>query len=411
MWEWIFAALLLFVIFWLHMKQKIVKISVQNVSTKLLQSPNLDDLPMSYPQAAAELVNLGIPQSVVEQNKNIIESNIQTINELNAKSLEIKKADPNANPPQYGVTIATAYTESEFYKYNLGLKLNPNYFGQFTVQDIQIDPSKIRKFVKHTTESNLPIYNQGNCGCCWAVSASTVLNFHIFKKYPDIKSNQLFITNPLTYINCLSTDPSDRFTSNGCSGGDPLDVFNYTKGEKFVIAFQNNISNLTCPFPQINPPNPGPNQQPPPCNPPKQCGFIQSADPNSPTNRKLVLNVEPIVLFAERNSTAVIKGNDLLKIKYYLSTVGPCVICIDATQRGFNLYKPKPGVVSILDGEIVSNSSPDHAVVLSGYDVDTSGREYWIIQNSWDKSWGINGVCYSYIDKTGIAYIVGINVS
>ena len=66
----------------------------------------------------------------------------------------------------------------------------------------------------------------------------------------------------------------------------------------------------------------------------------------------------------------------------------------------------------VLDNQVLKvNSQPDHAVVLVGYDLDKNNREYWIIQNSWDKSWGLNGLVNSYIDSTGIAYAIGIELA
>ena len=34
---------------------------------------------------------------------------------------------------------------------------------------------------------------------------------------------------------------------------------------------------------------------------------------------------------------------------------------------------------------------PNHAVVITGYDLTTPGWPYWILKNSWGEKWGENG--------------------
>jgi C1A family cysteine protease len=405
MWEWIFVFILIALIIWLSLCQKpnhLIPLNIKSASTM----PEIDlGLPMTFPQASEQLFNLGIPKSVIEQNKSIIEDNIQTINKLNSESAAIKKLDPNSDPPRYGITTAAAYPQSEFLKYNLGLSLNPNYANQFTVSTSPIDPSKIKQQVNWTTDTPLPIYNQSNCGCCWAVSASTILNYHLYKKYASNLAK--IITNPNTYISCLSTDPNNKFSSKGCSGGDPQDVFKYTEQESFVMGLLNSNQNLTCAFPVSGSPQPMPGGQPMPCNPSKNCDFINKSDSSNPNNQKLQLKVSTVVLIPAENSTRVLSKDEVLRVKQYLSTVGPLVICIDATQQGFQHYKSGVMGLNKSNPEIAIGTGPDHAVVLSGYGQDSNG-EFWIIQNSWDVSWGINGYCKSYVDATGITYVLGI---
>jgi hypothetical protein len=367
--------------------------------TKRIQTDPQDyTMPMSFPQASAELVQSGFSPQFILENKQSIESNIQTINTLNSQSLEIKKSDPNSNPPKYGITVASAYTTEEFKSNYLGLKLNPNYSGLVGSARLpNIDPTKIKPSVNLNTKPNpLPIYDQGACGCCWSVSASTVLNYNIFNKL----GNTTFITNPLTYINCLTTDPQGKFSSQGCNGGDPMDVFNYVNQEKYTIGYQNNSGNLTCPFP-------GDSVNSKTCRPQTNCTFVSTATTDSPTNRKIIIEVTPTVipLSTDRGTTGIPTKEEIMKLKFYLSTIGPLVICIDAGTklREFSLYTG--GFTEGPQGSLLpSGTQPDHAVVLVGYDKDKSGREYWIIQNSWKQTWGIQGLCHSPIDVTGITY-------
>ena len=77
--------------------------------------------------------------------------------------------------------------------------------------------------------------------------------------------------------------------------------------------------------------------------------------------------------------------------------MGPVSIAIDANSFFFRFYKS--GVI-----DIPSNYSTNlnHAVLLTGYSKDENGT-YWIIQNSWGKSWGDNGYAkLRYIDGDGV---------
>ena len=58
---------------------------------------------------------------------------------------------------------------------------------------------------------------------------------------------------------------------------------------------------------------------------------------------------------------------------------GPIQVCVDASDDSFSFYSS-----GIYSGPCTT--SCDHAVTLVGY-----SSTYWIIQNSWDKTWGDNG--------------------
>lgn len=65
----------------------------------------------------------------------------------------------------------------------------------------------------------------------------------------------------------------------------------------------------------------------------------------------------------------------------------PVAIALDADTIFFKFYKR-----GIIDIPIENSKNLNHAVLLVGYDYDEHGM-YWIIQNSWGKSWGDNGFC------------------
>jgi cathepsin L len=74
---------------------------------------------------------------------------------------------------------------------------------------------------------------------------------------------------------------------------------------------------------------------------------------------------------------------------------GPFAVVIDAYNTEFFNYKS--GIYN------QSCAEPNHAIILVGYGIDkSSGEDYWIIRNSWNKSWGMNG--YGYVKNDAANY-------
>jgi C1A family cysteine protease len=64
---------------------------------------------------------------------------------------------------------------------------------------------------------------------------------------------------------------------------------------------------------------------------------------------------------------------------------GPVSIALDASNFAFRFYKE--GIINIPANY---SKTINHAVLLTGYSKDENGT-YWIIQNSWGRTWGDNG--------------------
>jgi len=82
--------------------------------------------------------------------------------------------------------------------------------------------------------------------------------------------------------------------------------------------------------------------------------------------------------------TTLTKSEDVLKDAVY--TLGPIAVSIDVTDSFANY---KSGVwqdSSCKNGEM----DLDHCVLVVGYGTD-SGKDYWIVKNSWGTSWGNKG--------------------
>jgi len=66
--------------------------------------------------------------------------------------------------------------------------------------------------------------------------------------------------------------------------------------------------------------------------------------------------------------------------------VAPIAIAIEADQSCFQFYH-----TGVLD-DSSCGTNLDHGVLLVGYDTDSkSGKDYWLVKNSWGTSWGDAG--------------------
>lgn len=75
-----------------------------------------------------------------------------------------------------------------------------------------------------------------------------------------------------------------------------------------------------------------------------------------------------------------------LKLQEALATAGPIAVSIDASKGSFQFYKS-----GIYSEPSCQTHNPDHAVLVVGYGTDEYQQDYYIIKNSWGKSWGEHG--------------------
>jgi len=77
-------------------------------------------------------------------------------------------------------------------------------------------------------------------------------------------------------------------------------------------------------------------------------------------------------------------------------TQQPLAVSIEADQYVFQAYKS-----GVLDSTSCGDSL-DHAVLTVGWGTE-SGMDYWLVKNSWNTTWGLNGyIKLAIVEGNGI---------
>jgi len=180
-----------------------------------------------------------------------------------------------------------------------------------------------------------PPLDQGDCGICWAISATKALESHL-----AITTAELLTLSTQAVADCAA----DGNTEHNCSYGGAV-------GDAFHLASREGVP-LAKHYPRLN-------------------------------------TGAPCKLGTKGAKPAIgVKGfgkihNDAHAMMHVLATRGPVSIGVDSSR-----WDPYQG--GIFDGCSKSSVSVDHEVLLVGYG-EEHGIKFWIAQNSWGTDWGEEG--------------------
>ena len=256
-------------------------------------------------------------------------ANLAHIKEHNAKNL----------PYKLGLNQFSDLTKEEFAKQYLTLKTVEDPAENFLDDDDDDDLTKRNLQNKpeiNWTNSFPDVRDQGQCGSCWAFSASGAIDGNRVIKLKVPAEN----TSTQNLVDC------DK-RSLGCNGGHYVFAFSYVKqqGLMFEKDYPYNAAD-------------------------GQCNFNSNASLARISGYKWC----SITTNSRKCSENVVYG---------LLRSGPLSVSLDASGN-FGMYSS--GIFS------ESCSQTNHAVILAGYGVDPStGVAYWLIRNSWGASWGDKG--------------------
>jgi C1A family cysteine protease len=181
-----------------------------------------------------------------------------------------------------------------------------------------------------------PVKDQGQCGSCWAFSATETIESAWIMAGKG--TNESTILAPQQIVDCDTTDL-------GCDGGDTPTAYEY------VIKAGGMESEKEYPYKAED----------------GKCKFAKN---------KVVASIkkwEYVIPTSSHNETAM---------QVALVANGPLSICVEAdTWQDYN-----SGVITRGCGQQL-----DHCVQITGFGETDKGVPYWLIRNSWNTDWGMDG--------------------
>jgi len=198
------------------------------------------------------------------------------------------------------------------------------------------------------------VYNQGDCGSCWAFSATEAIE------------SQWFLAGKVNPIESLSMEQIVQCDTgdDGCNGGWPYNAY------KYVISAGGIDSYSSYPYTSGDGVT-------------GSCHFV-SAD----------------IAATLSNWQWVTQSQNEQQMQQFTYSSGPPSVCVDAsTWSSYN-----GGVITAAS----CGTQIDHCVQIVGWDV-VNGQNAWLVRNSWGTSWGPYGG-YLYVamgqDACAIAEVV-----
>jgi len=180
-----------------------------------------------------------------------------------------------------------------------------------------------------------PIKDQGQCGSCWAFSAVASLEGQNFKK-----TGKLVSLSEQNLVDCSTAQGNQ-----GCNGGLMDQAYEYIKTNNGID------TEASYPYKAVD----------------QACKFDAA-------------NIGATV-----TGYTDIPSGDETALTNAIATIGPIAVAIDASHLSFQLYRK--GVYHEL---LCSSKNLDHGVTAVGYGVE-SGKDHYIVKNSWGEIWGEKG--------------------
>ena len=240
-----------------------------------------------------------------------------------------------------GVTQFADMTPQEFARTHLNLNFNALALVNLKPVKVKITNEAPDDFDWRDKNVVSAVKDQGSCGSCWAFS--TVANL---EGLYALKKGVIKTFSEQYLVDCDTED-------EGCNGGLMELAFDWLASNDGGIMYESD-------YPYAN----------------KQQTCKQDS------SKFADMKVTGYVKLGEGTDTFSPVDED--EMKEFLYQNGPLAVALNATP--LQLYMG--GIVDYASW-LCGTSGINHAVTLVGY--GTGSKDYWIVKNSWGKSWGENG--------------------
>lgn len=234
-------------------------------------------------------------------------------------------------------------TDEEFNHIYNGYRMTPRGSNRVFEADPGFFPSNSTAIDWRKEGVVTPVKNQGDCGSCWAFSATGSL-----EAQHHMKGNPLVALSEQNLMDC-----STKYGNLACLGG--------TMDKAFEYIIDNHGIDTEQSYPYL-------------AQTEKQCRF------------------KPGSVGATMTSFVDVPVNEFALVEA-CQKVGPISIAMDAGLMTFRFYKS-----GIYYEPQCSTTRLNHGVLLVGFGVDPNpidaslpGKDYYLIKNSWGVKWGMEG--------------------
>jgi len=284
---------------------------------------------------------------MVEFNKSYSPQEIPLrLQALAANLLKIEQLNTIEGSEVYGLTKFSDLSAAEFKaRY---LTYQPAVHSDVPVMDIPATLNVSGSIDWRTKNKVTAVKDQGNCGSCWAFSATE-----------EIETAWLMAGNPQTILSPQQITSCDKI-DEGCNGGDTATAYKYVqKAGGMVTESQYQYTS-------------GKSGTTGKC----KAAKVKKAKAVSIKGFSYATTPKPSMEAGKWKAGEA-------KMATGMSTLGPISICVDAeTWQNY-----KKGIVTK-----TCKQELDHCVQAVGYNLGGAGsKKYWIVRNSWNTDWGEDG--------------------
>jgi len=250
--------------------------------------------------------------------------------------MKTKKAEQEGKSVRFGINQFTDITEAEFRKTYLNYKRH--HLNAPTLRVTEAEVKALPTSWDWRTKGGVtPVKDQGQCGSCWAFSATEGV-----ESAWTLAGNKMVTLSVQQVVSCDTND-------DGCGGGDLPTAFQYIQGaglelDSFYPYSSESGSSGSCLF----------------------------------NASHVVAHISGFQYATQNQSEPAMQ----------VAMVGhtPLSVCVDAS----NWSDYTSGVMNAA----ACGTELDHCVQAVGYSSMSNGTAYWIVRNSWNTDWGIDGYIY-----------------